>query len=101
MGSRIFGAPGPIFGRRTLEPLGSPARRESAVLEALGIPAPTDWRVPKGIQLRGSRRSLRVQPRDLSLRARTGDLTLDFELPAGSYATVLVEEVVGPVCSTN
>ena len=92
---------GPIFGRRTLEPLGSPARRESAVLEALGIPAPTDWRVPKGIALRGSRRSLRVQPRDLSLRARTGDLTLDFELPAGSYATVLIEEVVGPVCSTN
>ena len=90
---------GPIFGSRTLAPVGPPALREAAALEALGVPASTQWNLPKGIRLKGSRRSLRVQPRDLCLEMlRSGDLTLAFELPAGSYATVLIDEVVGPVC---
>ena len=93
---------GPIFGNRTLAPRGAAAEREASVLEMLGIPDSSGWKVPKGIRLRGSRRSFRVKPERLHLKnSKTGDLTLAFELPAGSYATVLIEEVVGPVASTT
>jgi tRNA(Glu) U13 pseudouridine synthase TruD len=48
---------------------------------------------PRGLRLRGGRRSLRVRPEDVSLE-RDGDaLALRFRLPRGSYATVLLEEV--------
>jgi tRNA pseudouridine13 synthase len=87
-------ATGPIFGTRTTEPAGAVAERERALLEAHGIPQPL--RPPRGIPLRGARRALRVRPAGLALaRVETG-LELRFALPAGSFATVLLEELLGP-----
>lgn len=84
---------GPLFGSRvSVEPLGAPAERERAVMRSLGIPDPLQ--PPRGVRLRGGRRALRVRPEGLEARAERDGLRLRFTLPAGSYATVLVEELL-------
>ncbi len=87
-------ATGPIFGTRSLEPEGEAAALEAAVLRAQGIDGAL--RVPRGIRLDGARRSLRVRPAALRVdREGPGVVRLHFELPPGSYATVLLEELFG------
>ena len=88
---------GPIFGTKVMTPQGEPARREHEAHLALGLPVPGEIRAPRGIRLRGARRPLRVRPGEARLE-RGADQTLRIEctLPAGSYATVLVHELVGP-----
>ena len=85
---------GPIFGTRVLAPAGDVAAREGAVLVRYGID-PGDLRAPRGIRLRGARRALRVRPQAASVGRIEGGLELGFTLPAGSYATVLLHEVLG------
>jgi tRNA pseudouridine13 synthase len=86
-------ATGPIFGTRMLSPQGAVAQRERAILAAHGVDI-EDLSVPRGIRLRGTRRALRVRPAALGLEPLAGGLRLDFTLPPGSYATVLVEELL-------
>jgi tRNA pseudouridine13 synthase len=89
-------ATGPIFGSRSVDPTGAPQEREREVMRRFGLDGPL--RVPRGIELRGTRRPLRVRPVDLALtRDSESDLWLRFELPPGSYATVLLEELFGEV----
>jgi tRNA pseudouridine13 synthase len=85
---------GPIFGSRVIEPAGEVALREKAALELRGI-CLTDLRPPKGIRLRGARRALRVRPDNTRMRDFPGGFWLEFELPPGSYATVLIRAVLG------
>jgi len=85
---------GPIFGSRVIEPAGEVALREQAALESRGIRL-DDLRAPRGIRLRGARRALRVRPNNPRIRAFSGGFWLDFELPPGSYATVLIRTVLG------
>jgi len=84
---------GPIFGNRVIEPAGEVAVREKAALESRGIYL-TDLRPPRGIRLRGARRALRVRPDNPQIRDFTGGFWLEFELPPGSYATVLIRAVL-------
>jgi len=84
---------GPIFGSRVIEPAGEVAARERAALELRGI-CRTELRPPRGIRLRGARRALRVRPGDARMRDFPGGFWLQFELPPGSYATVLVRAVL-------
>jgi tRNA pseudouridine13 synthase len=86
---------GPIFGTRTLQPGGEVAEREREVLEACGVPA-EGLTPPRGIRLRGGRRALRVRPEEASTEPTADGLRLRFTLPAGSFATVLLEEVLTP-----
>lgn len=88
-------ATGPIFGTRMLRPQGAVAQRERALLAAHGVDVEA-LSVPRGIRLRGTRRALRVRPEALALEPLAGGLRLCFTLPAGSYATVLVEELLAP-----
>jgi tRNA pseudouridine13 synthase len=85
---------GPIFGNRVIEPAGEVALREKAALELRGI-CLTDLRPPSGIRLRGARRALRVRPDNARMRDFPGGFWLEFELPPGSYATVLIQAVLG------
>jgi len=84
---------GPIFGSKLLEPRGAALERERAALAACGVP---DGPPPKGIRLAGARRSLRVRPEDAHCEVLGPDVVrVCFGLPPGSYATVLVEELLG------
>jgi len=87
-------ATGPIFGTRVIATAGEVARREVAALSTLGLPAPERLKTPRGIRLRGARRPLRVRP-ELAVCHRDRTLELRCTLPAGSYATVLIEELLG------
>lgn len=97
---------GPIFGSRVIEPAGEVALREQAALELRGI-CLADLRPPRGIRLRGARRALRVRLDNVQMRDFPGGFWLDFELPPGSYATVLIRSVlaeepeVGPPASAG
>lgn len=86
---------GPIFGNRVIEPAAEVAARERAVLESRGL-ALGEWSPPSGIRLRGSRRPLRVRPVAARIRDRSErGFRIDFELPPGSYATVLLRALLG------
>lgn len=87
-------ATGPIFGTRMSEPAGDVAVREREVLAANGIDLAA-LRLPAGVRLRGARRALRARPEDARLEFEGDVLRLQFGLPPGSYASVLVEELVG------
>jgi tRNA pseudouridine13 synthase len=90
-------ATGPIFGTRAPEPRGAPLERERAVLAELAIPCGAELRPPRGLRLRGARRPLRVRPEQASCESiGPNALLLRFGLPAGSYATVLIETLCGP-----
>ncbi len=86
---------GPIFGSRMSQPSGAPGAREARVLAEMEIPDTRKIQLPRGIRLRGARRSLRVLPTELELLDESDALLLRFELSSGSYATVLLEEIFG------
>ena len=85
-------ATGPIFGTKVLEPSGAVAEAERRIRLGHGVPEPL--RPPPGIRIHGARRPLRVRPEDASVEQRDTELYLRFTLPPGSYATVLVEELL-------
>jgi tRNA pseudouridine13 synthase len=62
---------------------------------------PDDVRAPRGVRMRGARRPLRVPVADLETSDEQGVVRLRFELPAGSFATVLLEELLGSVPETG
>jgi len=93
-------ATGPIFGPRLLSPRGRPAEREQAAFDRFGV-APEEVRPLRGIRLRGARRVLRVFPFDTDAVVRADEMELAFSLPAGSYATVLLEEILGVATASD
>ena len=92
---------GPIFGRKVTGPSGAPAAREAEIQASLGVPPLGEIELPRGLSLRGARRPLRVRPRNLELCEDPDGLTFRFELPAGSYATVLLDQLLGPVSDVS
>ncbi len=87
-------ATGPIFGNRYEEPSGAPGQRERAILEEHGVAEALA--AARGLRLPGGRRALRIQPAEASLESFPDGLRLRCVLPPGSYATVLVDELLGP-----
>jgi tRNA pseudouridine13 synthase len=87
---------GPMPGGREVEPPpGSEARAlEDAAIAALG--ATRDDFARAGRELPGARRPFVVHPRDLRWQAQDGGVQLSFALPAGVYATVLVDAILTP-----
>ena len=86
---------GPIFGTRVIAPSGDVAARERAILSEHGL-SPDELKAPRGIQLRGARRALRVRPQEASLARVTEGMRVCFTLASGSYATELIRVLVGP-----
>jgi tRNA pseudouridine13 synthase len=69
---------------------------ERALYRELGLPSRETLRLPRGVRLRGARRPLRVRPEAAGCESLGGGVVrLSFALPPGSYATVLVEELLG------
>jgi tRNA pseudouridine13 synthase len=90
-------ATGPIFGTKMKCASGEVAAREAAAMVELGVPDGGAVRPPRGIRLAGARRSLRVRPASVSFEhePERAAVWVKFELPPGSYATVLLEEIFG------
>jgi tRNA pseudouridine13 synthase len=85
---------GPIYGGKMRPAAGVVGELEEALWRERDLPSWRDLRPPRGLRVDGTRRPLRVPVGAASAAAAAdGALELRFELPAGSYATVLVEEL--------
>jgi len=88
---------GPMVGYRMTMPTGHPLEIEQAVMEEHGI-KPADFRVEGRHKVKGARRALRVRPTDIELASGVDEngthITVAFTLPAGSFATVLLQEIM-------
>jgi tRNA pseudouridine13 synthase len=83
---------GPIFGRKTFAAAGEAAGREAAVLAGFGLTAASFAGFGKLVQ--GTRRHNLIYVDDLAATVAADGVWLTFTLPAGSYATVLLREVM-------
>ena len=83
---------GPIFGHEMREARGEPGHWEAEILTAAAL-APEDFR-RAGKMACGTRRPLRAPVREARASTQEGALVLEFGLPAGAYATVLLDEVM-------
>lgn len=83
---------GPIFGRKTFAAADEAARREAEILAAFGLSVASFRGFGKLLQ--GTRRHDLVYLDDIVYEREEDGLRLCFTLPAGSYATVLLREVM-------
>jgi tRNA pseudouridine13 synthase len=88
---------GPLVGYRMTMPTGEPLRIEHEVMEAYEL-TPENFRVEGRLKVKGARRPLRVKPTDVDLAGGVDEhgshITVAFTLPAGSFATVLLRELM-------
>jgi len=84
---------GPIFGTKVRSPRGEASVVEERAMVELGAPPPGELRPPRGLRLFGDRRPLRVRPEKVAWELREDALEIRFDLPAGSYATVLLDQL--------
>jgi tRNA pseudouridine13 synthase len=83
---------GPIFGRKMFAAAGEAADREAAMLQQAGV-------TPRSFQgfgklMQGTRRHNLVYVDDVTANVEADGLRLTFFLPAGSYASVLLKEIM-------
>lgn len=83
---------GPLFGAKMKSPTGTSRERELAVLAAHGLSLDDFNRFPK--LTRGARRSLLIHPHEVAGEyvAAEKSVRLSFDLPSGSYATIVLRE---------
>ena len=88
---------GPMFGRRMAFPKGREGALEQAVLDAEGLRPQSFLSHVKGMKLNGSRRPYRIplEPVEYHEEDDGGSIVLSFTLPPGSYATMLLEQLMG------
>jgi tRNA pseudouridine13 synthase len=86
---------GPIFGRKLYPAEALAAAREAAVLENAGLTLASFQSFGKLLQ--GTRRHNLIYPEGLNAECTLEGVRLSFSLPAGSYATVLLQEVMKTV----
>ena len=89
---------GPIFGYKMRMPTGDVLALETTILANEGVP-PEKFRKVVGIRLPGTRRTLRMplQLHEVSAVDSSVGIRLGFTLPAGGYATVVVEELLASI----
>lgn len=88
---------GPLVGYRVTLPDGEPLAIEQGVFTESGL-APADFKQAGRERVKGARRPLRVKPTDVELASGVDEhgshVTVAFTLPAGSFATVLLRELM-------
>ncbi|MEM1247013.1 MAG: tRNA pseudouridine(13) synthase TruD [Acidobacteriota bacterium] len=85
---------GPIPGSKALRPGGSVGALERRICEEVGCLPLLDGEVPR-LRIDGDRRALAVRPMEAGCVVQGDVVELAFNLPPGSYATVLLEELFG------
>ena len=80
----------PLVGTETELADGEPGETEREVLDEVGL-EPSDFSLPGEFDSTGTRRAIQVRTA-LDISRDGDDLTFDFALPKGSYATVLLRE---------
>lgn len=83
---------GPIFGYKMRQPTGKVLEMEQKLLLTEGV-KPESFRKVAGVRLPGTRRPLRIQMDLHQVKAVDNGVRLSFTLPAGSYATVVLEKL--------
>ncbi|UCH28680.1 MAG: tRNA pseudouridine(13) synthase TruD, partial [Myxococcales bacterium] len=83
---------GPIFGAKMRWPSAQASKQEEALLSSARL-TPDHLARWKRIAP-GTRRFVRVPVPEIGLTVSDHTVTLDFTLPAGSYATILVREIL-------
>ncbi len=83
---------GPIFGHSMRSPKGRMAELELAALAAESL-TPAMFEVGRGLSQKGDRRPLRFAVHEVHCATDGDTLTLQFTLPKGCYATVLLREI--------
>jgi tRNA pseudouridine13 synthase len=83
---------GPLFGRKTFAAAADAAQREDAALRTLGL-TPAAF-TGFGKLLQGTRRHNLIYVEGLHAEMEPDGVRLRFTLPAGSYATVLLREIM-------
>jgi len=88
---------GPLVGYRMSHPTGESAKVEEAIFKANGL-TPGHFKQEGRDRAKGARRAMRVKPADIAIAAGGDDhgphITVAFTLPSGSYATVLLRELM-------
>ena len=88
---------GPLVGYRMTIPQGEPLRIEHEVMTEYEL-SPENFRVEGRLKVKGARRPLRVKPTDMDLAGGVDEhgphITVAFTLPSGSFATVLLRELM-------
>ncbi|MBX0286210.1 tRNA pseudouridine(13) synthase TruD [Halomicroarcula sp. F28] len=80
----------PLVGTETELADGEPGEIEREILDDVGL-EPNDFALPGEFDSSGTRRAVQVRT-ELSVERDGDDLTFEFSLPKGSYATVLLRE---------
>lgn len=83
---------GPIYGRKMFAAEGEAAEREAAILQEVGLTAESFDGFGKLVQ--GTRRQNLVYLDDLTATAEPDGVRCSFRLPPGSYATLLLRELM-------
>lgn len=88
---------GPMIGFRMAMPTGKPLEIEASAFEEVSL-KPADFKRSGVLRVKGTRRPLRVRPENVELAGGVDDfgphVTVGFTLPAGSFATVLLRELM-------
>lgn len=83
---------GPMFGVKMLSPTGVPVERESKLLESSGLKL-SDFSNYAQL-LSGARRAYVVRPGELVASTVDGGMKFEFSLTTGTYATMLLREIM-------
>ena len=88
---------GPLVGYRMTTPTGEPLAIETRAMDASKL-TPEDFRGAGRLKVKGARRPLRIRPTDPEIEGGVDDhgpfVLVAFTLPAGSFATVLLRELM-------
>jgi tRNA pseudouridine13 synthase len=88
---------GPLVGYRMTRAEGEPGKLEEEALAKAQL-TPEDFRRTNVLKVKGARRPLRVRPGDVEFAGGVDEhgphVTVAFTLPAGSFATMLMREIM-------
>jgi tRNA pseudouridine13 synthase len=86
----------PVVGPGARMPRGKVGETLLRVLKEEGLEIGSFLKMPRGLRAYGGYRKTRLEARDFRWRVAGKDVELRFTLPRGSYATVLLRELVKP-----